>query len=236
MIKSELVQKIAERYPELYQRDAENVVNAILEEIVQALTRGDRVEIRGFGAFSVKKRDARLGRNPRTGEHVPVVREGRAGVQGRQGNARRSTASRSRPASAAEGPGGLETIGQDENLPESARAGSAGASDHRLRRRQPPGRGRALDPLGWSDQNLPFRRRSSSCCSSPWASASSSAAAPSGSASRGYRRAARLHVREARPAPSWSASARKRPAAEACRPSPPSTERRAGPPSRPDAP
>ncbi|PSC04077.1 integration host factor subunit beta [Alsobacter soli] len=72
MIKSELVQKIAERYPELYQRDAENVVNAILEEIVQALARGDRVEIRGFGAFSVKKRDARVGRNPRTGEHVPV--------------------------------------------------------------------------------------------------------------------------------------------------------------------
>jgi len=73
MIKSELVQKIADQYPELYQRDAENVVNAILEEIVDALARGDRVEIRGFGAFSVKKRDARLGRNPRTGEHVAVA-------------------------------------------------------------------------------------------------------------------------------------------------------------------
>lgn len=72
MIKSELVQKIAEHYPELYLRDAENVVNAILEEITQALARGDRVEIRGFGAFSIKKRDARMGRNPRTGEHVPV--------------------------------------------------------------------------------------------------------------------------------------------------------------------
>jgi integration host factor subunit beta len=73
MIKSELVQKIADKYPELYQRDAENVVNAILDEITQALARGDRVEIRGFGAFSVKKRDARIGRNPRTGEHVPVA-------------------------------------------------------------------------------------------------------------------------------------------------------------------
>lgn len=73
MIKSELVQRIAEHYPELYQRDAENVVNAILEEITQALARGDRVEIRGFGAFSVKRRDARMGRNPRTGEHVPVA-------------------------------------------------------------------------------------------------------------------------------------------------------------------
>lgn len=72
MIKSELVQKIADQYPELYQRDAENVVNAIMDEIVDALARGDRVEIRGFGAFSVKRRDARVGRNPRTGEHVSV--------------------------------------------------------------------------------------------------------------------------------------------------------------------
>ena len=72
MIKSELVQKIADRYPELYQRDAENVVNAILDEIGNALARGDRVEIRGFGAFSTKQRDARVGRTPRTGDHVPV--------------------------------------------------------------------------------------------------------------------------------------------------------------------
>ena len=72
MIKSELVQKIADQYPELYQRDAENVVNAILDEIVDALARGDRVEIRGFGAFSVKRRDARIGRNPRTGESIPI--------------------------------------------------------------------------------------------------------------------------------------------------------------------
>jgi integration host factor subunit beta len=66
------VQHIAERNPHLYQRDVENIVNAILDEITDALKRGDRVELRGFGAFSVKKRDARLGRNPRTGEHVPV--------------------------------------------------------------------------------------------------------------------------------------------------------------------
>ncbi|MFN3855945.1 MAG: integration host factor subunit beta [Phreatobacter sp.] len=72
MIKSELVQKIAERNPQLYQRDVENIVNAILEEIVSALARGDRVELRGFGAFSVKARQARIGRNPRTGEHVKV--------------------------------------------------------------------------------------------------------------------------------------------------------------------
>ena len=72
MIKSELVQKIAERNPHLYQRDVENIVNAILDTITDALARGDRVELRGFGAFSVKKRDARTGRNPRTGETVSV--------------------------------------------------------------------------------------------------------------------------------------------------------------------
>ncbi|CEJ09806.1 integration host factor subunit beta [Phreatobacter sp. AB_2022a] len=72
MIKSELVQKIAEQNPQLYQRDVENIVNAILDEIVSALARGDRVELRGFGAFSVKARAARVGRNPRTGAHVAV--------------------------------------------------------------------------------------------------------------------------------------------------------------------
>jgi integration host factor subunit beta len=72
VIKSELVQRIADRNPHLYLRDVENIVNAILDEVTDALTRGDRVELRGFGAFSVKRRDARLGRNPRTGEHVDV--------------------------------------------------------------------------------------------------------------------------------------------------------------------
>ncbi|NIX75736.1 integration host factor subunit beta [Microvirga terricola] len=72
MIKSELVLKIAEQNPHLYQRDVENIVNAILDTIADALARGDRVELRGFGAFSVKKRDARTGRNPRTGEAVSI--------------------------------------------------------------------------------------------------------------------------------------------------------------------
>jgi integration host factor subunit beta len=72
MIKSELVQRISAQNPHLYQRDVENIVNAILGEIVAALARGDRVELRGFGAFSVKHRPARTGRNPRTGEHVSV--------------------------------------------------------------------------------------------------------------------------------------------------------------------
>ncbi len=72
MIKSELVQRISERNPHLYQRDVEHIVNAILNEITAALARGDRVELRGFGAFSIKRRDARLGRNPRTGDSVNV--------------------------------------------------------------------------------------------------------------------------------------------------------------------
>ena len=72
MIKSELVQRIASQNPHLYQRDVENIVNAILGEIIAAMARGDRVELRGFGAFSVKNRPARVGRNPRTGEQVDV--------------------------------------------------------------------------------------------------------------------------------------------------------------------
>jgi integration host factor subunit beta len=72
MIRSELIQKIANDNPHLYQRDVENIVNTIFEEIIGAMAKGDRVELRGFGAFSVKKRDARTGRNPRTGESVAV--------------------------------------------------------------------------------------------------------------------------------------------------------------------
>ncbi len=73
MIKSELIQKIADANPHLYQRDVENIVNKIFDEITGALTRGDRVELRGFGAFSVKHRKARVGRNPRSGETVQVA-------------------------------------------------------------------------------------------------------------------------------------------------------------------
>jgi len=72
MIKSELIQKIAAANPHLYQRDIERIVNVIFDEIVAALARGDRVELRGFGAFTVKHRAARQGRNPRTGETVFV--------------------------------------------------------------------------------------------------------------------------------------------------------------------
>ena len=72
MIKSELVQRIATANPHLYQRDVENIVDAILDEITLALARGDRVELRGFGAFTIKRREARTGRNPRTGVAVPV--------------------------------------------------------------------------------------------------------------------------------------------------------------------
>ncbi len=72
MIKSELVARLSERYPHLYHRDVERIVSTVLDEITRALADGDRVELRGFGAFSVKVRPARVGRNPRTGEAVNV--------------------------------------------------------------------------------------------------------------------------------------------------------------------
>ena len=72
MTKPELIQEIANRNPHLYHRDVERIVSTIFDEISAALARGDRVELRGFGAFSVKHRDARVGRNPRTGDAVQV--------------------------------------------------------------------------------------------------------------------------------------------------------------------
>ena len=72
MIKSELIAKIAAANPHLYHRDIERIVNVIFDEIVDALARGDRVELRGFGAFTVKHRPPRTGRNPRTGQSVSV--------------------------------------------------------------------------------------------------------------------------------------------------------------------
>ena len=84
MIRSELIQKITDENPHLYQRDVERIVNTIFDEVTSAMSRGDRVELRGFGAFSVKQRDARVGRNPRTGEtvkvkekHVPFFKTGK---------------------------------------------------------------------------------------------------------------------------------------------------------------
>ena len=72
MTKSELIQRLAEMNPHLTHRDVERIVSTVFDEITAALARGDRVELRGFGAFSVKHRDARTGRNPRTGEQVEV--------------------------------------------------------------------------------------------------------------------------------------------------------------------
>ena len=73
VIKSELILHLAERNPHLYQRDIERIVSTVFDEISAALARGDRVELRGFGAFSVKQRPARTGRNPRTGDAVQVA-------------------------------------------------------------------------------------------------------------------------------------------------------------------
>ena len=72
MTKSELIQRLADRNPHLFLRDIEKIVDTFFDEVTNALAKGDRVELRGFGAFSVKHREARTGRNPRTGETVQV--------------------------------------------------------------------------------------------------------------------------------------------------------------------
>ena len=75
MTKSELILRIGELNPHLYHRDVERIVVTIFDEIAAALARDDRVELRGFGAFSIKHRDARTGRNPRTGDTIEISRK-----------------------------------------------------------------------------------------------------------------------------------------------------------------
>ncbi|GAA3997395.1 integration host factor subunit beta [Comamonas faecalis] len=76
MIRSNLVEELAARFTQLTQRDAEYAVKTILDAVTDSLVRGHRIEIRGFGSFSVTHRPARLGRNPRSGEavHIPAKR------------------------------------------------------------------------------------------------------------------------------------------------------------------
>lgn len=95
MTRSELIAQLAQANPHLRPPDVELIVTTIFDEIIAALARGDRVELRGFGAFSVKRRDGRTGRNPRTGEavevdekHVPFFKTGkllRDRLNGREG-------------------------------------------------------------------------------------------------------------------------------------------------------
>jgi integration host factor subunit beta len=75
MLKSELIRRISSQNPHLYERDIEKIVSAITDEIVEALRRGDRVELRGFGVFSIKLRRAHQGRNPRTGAAVAIAKK-----------------------------------------------------------------------------------------------------------------------------------------------------------------
>ncbi|GGF81500.1 integration host factor subunit beta [Paracoccus acridae] len=84
MTRSELIELLADENPHLFRRDVERIVDTVFDEIIEAMARGNRVELRGFGTFSVKKRDARNGRNPRTGEavdvdqkHVPFFKTGK---------------------------------------------------------------------------------------------------------------------------------------------------------------
>tara|TARA_B110000858_G_C17782037_1_gene465244 strand:+ start:428 stop:712 length:285 start_codon:yes stop_codon:yes gene_type:complete len=75
MIKSELIEQLSKEYPHLYNRDIERIVNTFYSTISDALAEGNRVELRGFGAFSLKKREARVGRNPKSGEAVNVPKK-----------------------------------------------------------------------------------------------------------------------------------------------------------------
>lgn len=72
MTKAELIEKLAQRFPKLLSKDTELAVRLILDEISDTLSRGDRVEIRGFGSFGVNYRNARIGRNPKSGEEVAI--------------------------------------------------------------------------------------------------------------------------------------------------------------------
>jgi integration host factor subunit beta len=72
MVKSELSERIYVQNSHLYERDAEKVLKTVIEEIIAAMIRGDRVELRGFGAFSVRERSARDARNPKNGAVVVV--------------------------------------------------------------------------------------------------------------------------------------------------------------------
>lgn len=72
MTKSELIANLSRKFPDLYQREVEQIVNSILNEVVETLKKGGRVELRGFGAFSVRKRDARTARNPKNGTEVKI--------------------------------------------------------------------------------------------------------------------------------------------------------------------
>ena len=90
MIKSELVARIHAQTLNLSQRDTEKIVNAILDEIASATARGDRVELRGFGAFAAKVRSAHLGPQPENWNGRSCVEEARTALQTRKRNARTS--------------------------------------------------------------------------------------------------------------------------------------------------
>lgn len=72
MLRSELLARLHREFPELPAKHIETLLDALFDEIAEALERGERVELRGFGAFSVRQRQSRVGRNPRTGEQVEV--------------------------------------------------------------------------------------------------------------------------------------------------------------------
>ena len=137
MTKSELIQRLADQNPNLFRRDIERIVTTIFDEISYALYRGGRVELRGFGAFSVKERAERVGRNPRTGKIGQCREEIRAVLQGRQGFAR--PAERGLLRSGAGAPATRRVAGETADETDlKAAVYSRRGGVRRVRRRQPP--------------------------------------------------------------------------------------------------
>ena len=99
MTRSDLIAHLAAANPHLRQADVELIVALVFDQIIEALARGQRVELRGFGAFTVRRRNARTGRNPRTGAEVPVEEKTRPFFRtGRELHARlNQTAGKGRP-------------------------------------------------------------------------------------------------------------------------------------------
>ena len=100
MTKSELILRLTKRYPHLYQRDIETLVNTVLDSIAGALVEGNRVELRGFGAFSVRKREARKARNPKNGAEVYIGE--RHAIYFRTGKELRERVNKGNPVAAAQ--------------------------------------------------------------------------------------------------------------------------------------
>ncbi len=211
VIKSELVQRMAARNPHLYQRDIENIIDAILGEIADALARGERVELRGFGAFSTKQRQARTGPQPAHRRQGAGDREACALLQDRQGDAR---ASQSRAGGTGLAPAAVRRRDRTEearhdSLPSDRRRRRRRDHSPAVRLRQPADRDGVVRSvrLGGQPRLRDPARRCLRWSSSPPCSASIAGSAATWVSQGRHRRAARRHRADA---DRWRARGRSR--------------------------